>query len=76
MSAEDLLQEAWPYLDLTPEDRGHMIHSVCGTAMRQWLHLPESQRLRWPPEPGPQGEAIFRRWAEAFRDRITSRTRS
>ena len=53
-----------------------MIHSVCGTAMRQWLHLPESQRLRWPPEPGPQGEAIFRRWAEAFRDRITSRTRS
>ena len=69
MSPEDLLAEAWPYLDLAPLDRSRLIHAVCGTAMRQWLSLPAERRLRWPPEPGSHGEVILRRWAEEFRER-------
>ena len=75
MSPEDLLLEAWPYFHMTPDERDRLIHSVCGTAMRQWLSLPEDRRLRWPPEPGPQGEEILRRWAEEFRDRNSPRSR-
>lgn len=75
MSSEDLLREAWPYLDLTSEDRSRLIHAVCLTAMRQWLALPEDRRLRWPPEPGPHGEVILRRWAEEFRERAAADTK-
>ncbi len=73
MRPEELLEEAWPYLDLSPEDRGRLMHAVCATSMRQWLSLPEEKRLRRPPEPGTHGEAILRRWAEEFRERSASR---
>lgn len=66
---ERLLEDLWPYFDLAPEERSRMIHSVCETAMRQWRALPDEERLRWPPEPGPEGEAILRRWAREFRER-------
>ncbi len=66
---KSLLEECRPYFDLTPEERDRLRRSVCRTAMRQWLAIPEAQRLRWPPEPGPEGEAVLRRWAAEFRER-------
>ncbi len=66
---ELLLEECRPYFDLTPEERDRIRRSVCRTAMRQWLALPEGQRRRWPPEPGPEGEAVLRRWVRELRER-------
>jgi hypothetical protein len=66
---EAMLEDCWRYLGMTPEERDRELRAVCRTAMRQWLELPEERRVRWPPEPGPLGEEILRRWAKEFRER-------
>jgi hypothetical protein len=68
-SPEALLEDCWRYLDMSPQERDRESQAVCRMAMRQWLELPEERRVRWPPEPGPDGELILRRWAREFRER-------
>jgi len=64
-----MLEDYWRYFDMTPEDRDRELQTLCRMAMRQWRALPEERRIRWPPEPGPLGEEILRRWAREFRER-------
>ncbi|MBI3271832.1 MAG: hypothetical protein HYZ53_22765 [Planctomycetes bacterium] len=69
MSPEELLEQYGRYIGMTPERRDREIQLVCRTAMNQWLALPPQQRVRWPPEPGPEGDVILRRWMEDLRGR-------
>jgi hypothetical protein len=59
-----MLLDCWRYFDLSAEERDRELSLACRDAMRQWLAKPPEERRRWPPEPGPAGEAILARWME------------
>lgn len=68
-AAEALLEACAPYFELTDAERDRQIQLACRTAMDQWMALPEADRIRWPEEPGPMGDAILRRWAAELHER-------
>ncbi len=70
---EAVLEDYWRFFDMTPEERDQELHMLCRMAKRQWLALPDDERIRWPPEPGPHAEEVLHRWSREFRERRVGR---
>jgi hypothetical protein len=67
---ESLLEDVWPYLQMTPEQRDLERQLVCRDAMNQWTALPETLRRRaeWAEDYlAREGMELLQRWAAEYR---------
>ncbi|MEK7865203.1 MAG: hypothetical protein AAB434_00875 [Planctomycetota bacterium] len=72
---EQLLEDLWPFFDMTPEERDLECQAVCRYVVAQWNTLPEDvrERAEWFDEYSKRdGMAILAKWAREYRERGSS----
>lgn len=68
---EQTLEDLWPFLHMTPEQRDLERQSVCRTAIAQWnaLSADVRERVEWFEEyQKREGMGILARWAREYRE--------
>ncbi len=69
---EHLLDDVWPYIDRTPEERDRDRQMVCRVAIDQWRALSPDvrERVKWfDAWEKRSGMEILARWAREYRER-------